>query len=134
MSYRNFDEQLLAIDGTPLLDRKIDGAGDPILDGEGKPIKNPMLLKSVIANMLVGSYKGEENLGYEDKRKRYKLAAKVQRGGTQDFTVKELALIQDMSKHVSTLAIGQLSEALERDIKVEQPAEAKVEETKEEGK
>jgi hypothetical protein len=103
----NFDAEISNLDGKPLL------------DADGKAVQ----LKTTIANVLTIDQEGE-NLSFEEKDKRYKLARRIVKGGTIKLTMEEVNTIRKLTaQKMSTLVVGQISEALDAD-EPEQQAQA----------
>lgn len=123
MSLRNFEGEISYLDGKPILKTLQSAEGVPIPDKDGRPQFIPMTLKSAIADALTGNYEGEQNLSFDKKWERWKLAKKVMNAtGDIDLDSKEITLINTIAtKGLTTLVFGQVIEALEREISAHEP-------------
>lgn len=95
----DFSYELKNIDGTAIM------AGQ-----EGTALK----LKKIAVDALMGSYPDEQNLGGEEKVRRYDLATKIYSMTDPDMTVEDVALIKKLvGKAYTALVVGQAWKVLE---------------------
>jgi hypothetical protein len=90
----------------------------PILDYEGKPIKNPdgteFTLRSAMAVALNNQAEGEPPLTGEQKAKIYRLSVKIYEDKECDLTVDDRAFIKERAgKVLTSVAFGRVSDMLE---------------------
>lgn len=92
-----------------------------LLDMEGKSIdasatdKSPATVRKVVVGALIASYADEQNLGGDEKVKRWNLALKIQKEADPiDFKSDEIALMKKLvGKAYGPMIVGQVWEALE---------------------
>lgn len=96
----NFEKVFKTFDGQPIM--------------KGADSKEPITLKWVSIESLIGIYQDEKELQGEEKLKRYKLAMKISNGNIIEISVEEIALIKNLiGKAFGTLIVGQAWEYLE---------------------
>lgn len=78
MTIRNFDAQIIMLDGVPVM----------------KPDKTPFILRDEIVSLLSTTFPDEANLHGAEKFERGQLAVKVNAGGDIDFTEPELQMLK----------------------------------------
>lgn len=123
----NFNVPLIDIDGTPVEEAKIDyknltpnkeGVAAPkvVTDEEGKVIYEPVTLKTIVINILLRGYEGDDKLPGSERLARGKLADKVSRKNNVNYSTKELELIQTLAaRSASTLQLQRLDQLINGD-------------------
>ena len=110
---RNFNFPILQLDGTSVKNEK------------GEDLTGTMAVTAA----LLANFPDEQNLGGEDRLKRFILAQRVHEAGAldTDVTVENLELIKRLvGKAYQTLVVGRVYVALENDVRaVPVPTEAK---------
>lgn len=96
---RDFNRTLIGLDGQPML-----------ADG------SEVLLSAPVVNALLAQFPDEQGLSGEEKFKRYKLAERVTKGGVQEVSAEDIALIKRLvGKAYAPAFVGPTYEALELD-------------------
>lgn len=79
-------------------------------------------LGNVAVNALLGQYQ-DEQVGGDEKFKRFKLADRISVGGVQEVSAEEIALIKRLvGKGFLPMFVGAVYDALEQDITAEPAA------------
>lgn len=105
----NFDQALKTLDGAPL-ERMVQAC-----ESCGRPTEtSPMTLRSVCTDALLTPHAKEDNLGGEEKHRRYKLAILITAQDEVDLPPKDIALLQELVADLyAPLVAGQVWEMLD---------------------
>lgn len=89
-----------------------------IRDRSNEPLKDSVTGKDITQSMLVwNNLMGWQRDASEDEKlKMYRLACKLEKGGDVDLSVDEMALVKKVSGVLPPLSMGQIFDALEREI------------------
>lgn len=136
----NFNVPFLDVNGQPVTQNKIDpkkskmGPNGPmphfITDKEGNIEQEEVTMRAIVVEALLQPYPDDENVKFEEKQKRGKLARKVQTSSTAKYNEKETLLIKELAaRSKSTLVLLQLSDLIDGNDEETQPDAAESETT-----
>ena len=92
-------QQLAGLDGKAMTEAKVvtGDDGKPMLDEDGRPVvkQEPIILRTVCVNALMGVLPTDKTMTGDQKLAIFTLAQKITQEDTPDVDIKALALIKD---------------------------------------
>jgi hypothetical protein len=109
----NVKQQILDYEGKPLMANKVNIDGSPVLDDDGRTVKEPEKLRDYLVAALNNTIQGEV-LTPEQKMLSYRLTTRLYKTKEVNLTSEDIVLIKDrVGKIFGPLVLGRVSDMLE---------------------
>ena len=112
----NVKQHILDYEGKPLMAKKTNSDGSPVLDENHRPIQEPETMRNYLVLALNNKARTEtEPIGTEESARRYQLSTKLFAQNEVELTSKEIVLLQDRIDAIfdSPLIVGRIGDILE---------------------
>jgi hypothetical protein len=112
----NFDVQLVTETGESVTRPKIDNRkikvqangnaqAEILKDLDGNVVLENVMVKDLLTQILSAAYPGDDQIPFQDRVKRGKLARKIATSKEANYRTEELAIIEDLSSKVASTAL-----------------------------